>query len=166
MVPAVPRSGLTLLIAAAAFLLLAGFAFAGVYGKGFPTRAKYVKEAEKVCKGTTAKMNKQTNAANAALKKGDNKKGGALITASGKTFGKGVGRLGKIIKPKADRKVLKKWIVSLKGDAKSLVNLGMIIQSKGVGGPAHKALAAEAAHAKKTNGIVGGFGFQYCLVNA
>jgi hypothetical protein len=166
MVPAVARSGLTLFVVAALLALPAGFAIAGPYGKGFPTRAKYVKEAEKVCKGTVAKMNKQTNAANAALKKGDNKKGGALITASGQTFGKGVQRLGKIVKPKADRKLLKKWIVSLKGDANNLVSLGKIIQAKGTGGPAQKALAAEAAHAKKTNGIVSGFGFQSCLVNA
>jgi hypothetical protein len=166
MVPAVPRSGLTLLIAAALMLVPASYAFSGVYGKGFPSRDTYVKQAEKVCKGTTAKMNKQTTAANAALKKGDNKKGGALIVASAQTFGKGTHRIGKIVKPKADRKVLKRWIVSLRGDAKGLANLGKIISAKGVGKPAQKALAAESAHAKKTNAIVNGFGFSYCLVNA
>jgi hypothetical protein len=154
------------LIAAALFLLPAGYAFSGVYGNGFPTRAEYVKQAEKICKGTQTKMNKQTDAANAALKKGDNKKGGALIVGSAHTFGKGVHRIGKLVKPQGDKKVLKKWIVHLKGDAKGLANLGTIIIDKGVGKAAKKALAAEAAHAKKTNKIVDGFGFQYCLVNA
>jgi hypothetical protein len=166
MVPAVTRAGLTALISAALVLLMASFAFAGVYGKGFPTREKYVRQAEKICKKTTAKMNKTTNAANAALKKGDNKKGGGLIITTSRTFGKGVHRIGKLVKPKDDRKVLKKWIRSLKGDVKGLANLGQIIQSKGVGKPAQAALAASSAHAAKTNAIVADFGFRYCLVNA
>jgi hypothetical protein len=160
------RSTLTLLVAAAMLLVPASVAFSGVYGKGFPSRAKYVKQAEKICKGTTAKMNKQTNAANAALKKGDNKKGGALIVGSAQTFGKGTHRIGKLVKPQADKKLLKKWIVHLRGDAKGLANLGQIIIAKGVGKAAQNALAAESAHAAKTNAIVNGFGFRYCLVNA
>jgi hypothetical protein len=157
---------LTLLVAAALILVPASYAFSGVYGQGFPTRAEYVKQAEKICKGTQGKMNKQTSAANAALKKGDNKKGGALIVGSARIFGKGVHRIGKLVKPKADTKRLKKWIVHLKGDVKGFANLGQIIIDKGVGKAAQNALAAEAAHAKKTNKIVSGFGFQYCLVNA
>jgi hypothetical protein len=162
----VPRTGLTIFIAAALFLLPAGYAFSGVYGGGFPTRAEYVKQAEKICKGTQGKMNKKTNAANALLKKGDNEKGGALIVGSATIFGKGIHRIGKLVKPQDDKKLLKKWIAHLKGDAKGLANLGQIIMDKGVGSAAKKALAAETAHAKKTNKIVSGFGFQYCLVNA
>ncbi len=160
------RAGLTTSIAAALVLALAGLAFAGVYGNKFPTREKYVRQAERICKGTTSQMNKKTDAANAALKKGDNKAGGTLILQSSQIFGKGVGRLGKLVKPKADRKKLKKWIASLKGDVKGLSELGSIIKSKGVGKPAQQALAAASAHANKTNSIVANFGFQHCLVNA
>jgi hypothetical protein len=162
----VHRFGLTTAIAAGLVLAVAGLAFAGVYGNKFPTRQKYVAQAEKICKAGTAKMNKQTNAANAALKKGNNKLGGSLIIASSGTFGKTVGRLGKLVKPKADRKVLKRWLTSLKTDVADLANLGKIIKAKGVGKPAQQALAASAAHAKKTNAIVSKFGFSYCLVNA
>jgi hypothetical protein len=89
-----------------------------------------------------------------------------LIVGSAHIFGKGVHRIGKLVKPQADKKVLKKWIVHLKGDAKGLANLGKIISEKGVGKPARQALDAESAHAAKTNAIVDGFGFRYCLVNA
>jgi hypothetical protein len=166
MVLTVNRAGLLIFIVVALALATASLAFAGVYGNKFPTREKYVAQAEKVCKGTTTKMNKKTNAANAALRKGDNKKGGGLIIASSQIFGKGVHRLGKLVKPKADRKVLKKWLASLNVDVKGLNKLGQIIKSKGVGKPAQNALAQASAHAKKTNKIVSKFGFSHCLVNA
>jgi hypothetical protein len=165
-VRAVIRAGLIGGIVAALFLGVAGLAFAGIYGDQFPTREKYVKQAEKICKGTTSKMNKKTNAANSALKKGDTKAGGSLIIASSNIFGKGIRRLGKLVKPKDDVKVLKKWLKSLKGDAKGLANLGKIIKANGVGKPAQQALAKASAHATKTNSIVVDFGFRYCLVNA
>ena len=160
------RAGLIGGIAAALVLGVAGLAFAGIYGNAFPTRAEYVKQAEKICKNRTNKMNKKTNAANAALKKGDTKKGGSLIVESSQIFGKAVRNLGKIVKPKDDKKVLKKWLASLKGDVSGLANLGKIIKTKGVGKAAKQALAQASAHANKTNKIVKGFGFSYCLVNA
>ena len=160
------RAGLISGIAAALILGVAGLAFAGIYGNGFPTRAEYVQQAEKICKARTAKMNKKTNAANAALKKGDTKRGGSLIISSSGIFGKAVRNLGQIVKPKDDKKVLKRWLASLKVDVGNLADLGQIIKKKGVGKAARKALAEASDHAEKTNKIVKKFGFSYCLVNA
>jgi hypothetical protein len=161
-----PRTGITALLAVAALMLSASLALAGPYGKGVPTREKYVKRAEKICKGTNKKMNRLSKRSNAALKKGDNKQAGELIVGVSKVFGKGVRHVGALIKPPADKAVLKKWVVSLRGDVKLLAQLGKIVGKKGVGEASNAAVERSSAHAAQTNAIVTDFGFKHCLIQS
>lgn len=158
------RTGLTALLAAAALLLSASLALSGVYGKGVPTREQYVARAEKVCKGTNKKMNKLSKRSTAALKTGDNKKAGEEIVGVSRVFGKGVRHLGALVKPAADKAVLKNWIVSLHGDVKRLAQLGKIVGKQGVGAASAGAVNRSSAHAAQTNALVAGFGFKHCLI--
>jgi hypothetical protein len=159
------RTGLTALLAAATLLLPASFALSGVYGKGVPTREKYVSRAEKVCKGTNKKMNKLSKRSDAALKKGDNKTAGEEIVAVSKVFGKGVRHLGALVRPPADKAVLKGWIASLRADVKLLTQLGKIVGKNGVGELSTGAIERSSAHAAQTNALVADFGFKNCLIN-
>lgn len=151
-------------LALLAALATAAAAQAAVYGPGVPTRARYVVNAEKVCKKDTLAINRFNKGANANLKKGDNKKAGQSLLKGAGIFRKGVGRLAKLTRPTADATLLGRWIKSLRVDVKLFARLGHAVGAHGVAAPTPRILKQSGKHAAKTNQIVNGFGFHFCLL--
>jgi hypothetical protein len=154
-----------ILAAVAATLLLTATALAQTYGPPQPTRSGYVGKAEGICKKTTQKTNKITIGANKRIKKGDLKAAGKKLVKGGNVFTKGIKKLAALPRPPADKAKLGKWMKSLRVDADLFRQIGKAIgaadQKK-----INKAIKAAGKHAPKSNKLVAGFGFDWCLVRS
>jgi len=147
-----------------AALATATAAQAAVYGPGIPTRAQYVANAEKICKKDTLAINHVNKSTNKNLKKGDNKKAGQSLLKGAGIFRKGVGKIARLTRPPADAALLGRWIKSLRIDVKLFARLGHAVGAHGVGSPTPRVLKQSGKHGTKTNQIVNGFGFHFCLL--
>jgi hypothetical protein len=157
------RSRLVVLTCGAALLAGTAIAAAAATAPARPTRAEYVASAEKICAANKLRTNKLVIAANQKTEQDDTRAAGAKVVKAAAVFGKGVGAVGGLKRPKSDRAVLRHWLQSEQIDVELFRKLGKTL-AIGKADKVKKVSATVTKHGKQSNAIVAGFGFHSCLI--